>query len=142
MASVAALAISPTAPTVQCTVHAAQRFGLPPGALAGVLLNEGGRPGLWSRNANGSYDLGPAQINTLWLEKLRARGITPAMVANDGCLNVTVAAGILALYRQQAGGDLWTALGWYHSHIPLLARQYRIRMIRRLGAALQKDPSQ
>jgi len=142
MPAVAAPLVPPTAPTVQCTVQAAQRFGLPPGALAGILMNEGGKPGRWSHNTNGSYDLGPAQINTLWLRKLRTRGITPAMVANDGCLNVTVAAGILALYRQQAGGDLWTALGWYHSHTPLLAHQYRTRMVRRLSAALQKDPSQ
>ena len=132
------LVVPPTAPTVQCTMQAAQQFGLPAGALAGILMNEGGKPGQWSRNTNGSYDLGPAQINTLWIKKLRATGITANMVANDGCLNVTVAAGILALYRQQAGGNLWTALGWYHSHSPLLVNQYLARMVRRLNAALKK----
>lgn len=73
MPAVAAPLVPPTAPNVQCTVQAAQRFGLPPGALAGILMNEGGKPGQWSHNTNGSYDLGPAQINTLWLRKLRTR---------------------------------------------------------------------
>ena len=123
-----------TAPTPACFAVVSRHFGFPPLVLPALWANEGGAPGQIVPDTNGTADYGPLQINSVWLPVLRPLGITGRLLADDGCLNVAVAGSILATERLRAGGNLWRAIGWYHSTTPSLARAYRDQLLRRLGA--------
>ncbi len=127
-----------TRPTVQCFAEASRAFHLPPLVLPALWSNERGAPGQIVSDPNGTADYGPMQINSLWLPMLRPLGITPARLADDGCLNVWVAAALLSRERERAGGNLWRAIGWYHSRTPALARAYRNRLLAHLRGALAR----
>lgn len=123
-----------TSPTPACFAVVSRHFGFPPLVLPAIWTNEGGAPGQIVPDPNGTADYGPMQINSVWLPWLRPLGITGRLLADDGCLNVAVAGSILATERLRAGGNLWRAIGWYHSTTPSLARAYRDRLLQRLGA--------
>jgi peptide-methionine (R)-S-oxide reductase len=53
--------------TVACVRHAARAERVPLAALVGLLRVEGGHVGHSHRNRNGTFDMGPMQINTIWL---------------------------------------------------------------------------
>lgn len=129
-----------TRPTGRCFAAASRAFHLPPLVLPALWSNERGAAGEIVPDSNGTADYGPMQINSLWLPLLRPLGITPARLADDGCLNVWVAGAILSRERRRAGGDLWRAIGWYHSHTPALADAYRHRLLAHLRAALRHLP--
>lgn len=123
-----------TSPTPACFAVVSRHFGFPPLVLPAIWANEGGAPGQIVPDTNGTADYGPMQINSVWLPMLRRLGITGPMLADNGCLNVAVAGGILATERLRAGGNLWRAIGWYHSTTPSLAHAYRNQLLQRLGA--------
>ena len=123
-----------TAPTPACFAVVSRHFGFPPLVLPAIWATEGGAPGQVVPDPNGTADYGPMQINSVWLPVLQPLGITGRRLADNGCLNVAVAGSILATERLRAGGDLWRAIGWYHSVTPSLARAYRDQLLRRLGA--------
>lgn len=123
-----------TAPTPACFAVVARHFGFPPLVLPAIWANEGGAPGQIVPDPNGTADYGPMQINSVWLPVLQPLGITGRMLADNGCLNVAVAGGILATERLRADGNLWRAIGWYHSTTPSLAHAYRDQLLQRLGA--------
>lgn len=130
-----------TRPTAHCFAVASRAFHLPPLVLPALWSNERGAAGEVVPDPNGTADYGPMQINSLWLPLLRPLGITPTRLADDGCLNVWVAGAILSRERRRANGDLWRAIGWYHSHTPALAHAYRRRLLSHLRAALKQLPS-
>ncbi|OBS08962.1 lytic transglycosylase domain-containing protein [Acidihalobacter prosperus] len=119
---------APRWPTPQCVLTVARADKINPWALLGIMQTEGGRPGQAVKDGNGTYDLGPMQVNTLWMPKLARIGITRAEVQNDGCINLAVAAAILKNYLSQAHGNLARAIGWYHSHTRRLAAGYRLKV--------------
>ncbi len=116
---------------------------LPPRVMPAIALVEGGRVGMASRNADGSEDLGPMQVNTRWLPVIaRAMHGTAqqarARLLADACFNVSAGAAILRTYLAETRGDLMQAIGDYHSHTPPLNRSYRQLVLgaaRRLYAA-------
>ncbi|MDE2344176.1 MAG: transglycosylase SLT domain-containing protein [Betaproteobacteria bacterium] len=114
--------------TAACVKQAAQAYNLPVMLLQGVLATEGGHVGEIHRNANGSYDMGPAQVNSTWLPKLAAQGITREEVINDGCLNVHIGAWILAQAMKGADpnqpGQFWQHVGAYNSMTPRYNQRY------------------
>jgi hypothetical protein len=115
-----------------CLADAAKEFDLPLAALAGLLAVEGGKEGEALRNANGTWDLGPFQINTCNLNELAAQGFSPDAILADGCVNARAAAWILR--REYARtGDLWKAIGAYHSRTPHLRDAYIARVQRQLA---------
>lgn len=128
-----------SAPTAGCVLQAAERNALDPYVLLAVLKTENGRPGEVARNDNGTHDLGPMSVNTVWLPQLARRfgGDETELrrrLASDGCANV--AAGAWILKRQiDATGDLWEGVARFHSrnpkkHTPYLKRvQARFREI-------------
>ena len=59
-------------------------------------MAERGKTGKISKNKNGTYDIGPMQINSTWLPLLTERGISPADIQNNPCMNVKVGAWILS----------------------------------------------
>ncbi|MCL4485066.1 MAG: lytic transglycosylase domain-containing protein [Nitrospirae bacterium] len=114
---------------VACVRAASGYYRLPPLALVGILEAEGGKPGVASRNRDGSEDLGPMQINSRWLPMLTRYGLTREKLLKDPCANVWAGAWILA--RSYArDGDVWTAIGHYHSWKKGESRKYRRRVAR------------
>jgi hypothetical protein len=111
-----------------CVTHAAKAYSLPVVLLQGILATEGGHVGEIHWNANGSYDMGPAQVNSTWLPQLAAQGVTRAQVINDGCLNVHIGAWILAQAMKGADpnqpGQFWQHVGAYNSETPRFNQRY------------------
>lgn len=102
--------------TAYCVVHAAREFMVPPEALLAMIMQEAGKPGMKSPNSNGSFDLGVAQINTVWLKDGSPLKyyVNENQLAYDTCANIHVAAWILTKHYRKSG-DIWRAIGMYHS---------------------------
>ena len=110
-----------------CVVSAANKFSLQVVLLRGILATEGGHVGHIHWNNNGTYDMGPAQVNS-WLPKLATMGITKTALTNDGCLNVSVGAWILSQAMQGADpnqpAQFWQHVGAYNSQTPYWNQKY------------------
>lgn len=129
----------------RCLAGAAQRYDVPADVLVLIYLNEGGTLGKASRNSNGTYDFGPFQINDTWLARLARHWDLPRPLARElllrqFCANADAAAWILRLNLDGAGGDMWEAVGLYHSATPDLKRNYLKQVYRHLVALLQGQP--
>jgi hypothetical protein len=105
---------------------------VPAWLIVAILATENGHPGLAVRNRNGTYDLGPMQVNTRWVqqERLNARELR-----DQGCYNVQVSTAILAR-ELRAAPDLATGIGNYHSRTPRHHARYRARVSRVLKRLL------
>lgn len=114
----------------ECVRLSSESFSVPIALLFLVMETERGTVGEYSVNANGTRDLGPMQINSLWLPVLAELGIAEESIRDNGCVNVAVAAWILRGHLLDTGDPL-KALARYHSRTPLVARRY-------LNAALAK----
>ncbi len=105
-----------------CALAAARHYHVHEQLFLAVLATEGGRVGQTVRNRDGSYDMGPAQINSIHLPELARLGITRDQVVNDGCLNLQIGAWILAraLDGQSPSnpGEFWRRVGNYNSATP------------------------
>lgn len=103
--------------TVDCVLDAARVSGVPVAALFAILATEGGKTGEALSNKNGTWDMGPFQVNSVHLNELAAMGISPDAVLRDGRVNAHAAAWLLHKeYRRT--GNLWQAIGAYHSRTP------------------------
>lgn len=119
--------------TADCVVDAARASGMPVAALFAILATEGGKTGEALSNKNGTWDLGGFQVNSVHLNELAAMGISPDAVLRDGRVNAYAAAWLLRKeYRRT--GDLWQAIGTYHSRTP----QRRDAYVRRVKAHLER----
>lgn len=125
-------------PYLACMALIASLYDLPPRVLPSIQAVEGGRPGLASRNTNGSEDLGVMQINTLWLPALsRYTGLSQVAVrerlVSEPCFNIAAAGAILRTYLDETRGDLMRAIGNYHSHTPVRNQDYQDKVMRSAG---------
>jgi hypothetical protein len=119
-----------------CVYAAAQLYQLPPPIIWSVLSVEGGGPGTVSHNRNGTDDLGPAQVNSLWIPRLARHYGLPERelrrrLTDDTCFNIAVGTWILREKMVEAG-DFWTGVGKYHSARSDLKQRYIQRVV---GAA-------
>ena len=117
-----------------CMMLASQTYDVPPALLAGIYKAEGGKVGQQVENTNGSYDLGPMQINTIWLPELSKKwGINidaaHKLLRDDACTNVDVAAMILRGHIDETH-SLSSALKHYHSRTPKYGNKYKDRVLR------------
>lgn len=117
-----------------CLLLAAQTYSVPPAVLAGIYQVEGGQVGQEvGPNDNGSYDLGPMQINTIWLPELAGHwGVSEATarkwVRDDPCTNVGVAAWILKTHMDETN-NLSQAIAHYHSKTPYYGSSYKKKVV-------------
>ena len=118
--------------TSDCVAGAALEYGVPLAALMGILAAEGGKEGEALGNTNGTWDLGPFQVNTCHLNTLADQGFTPEDILVDGCMNARAAAWILRREYTRTG-DLWSAIGRYHSRTPTLHAAYIARVKKHLA---------
>ena len=132
--------------TLECLVQAAALQQVPPAILLGILRVEGGRIGLESRNRNGSYDLGPMQINDrVWVPVVAKahfggdQGRARQALRDHGCYNMHVGAWIYRQALDRAGGNHAEAVGLYHSATPGPKSAYQRRFAGVLGQMLAQS---
>jgi hypothetical protein len=132
-----ATTLSPDAAYIRdCLTAAGNAYHEPPAILVILLNVEGGRLGAVSPNTNGTVDIGPMQVNDIWLPKLAAHWTTNRQAAylalrDNFCANVEAGAWILRMGLDEARGDFWEGICFYHSHDPDYKRTY-------LSAVLQQ----
>lgn len=97
-----------------CVSTAAQYHSVNPWILKAILYVESQfNPRAVNRNANGTVDVGMAQINSIHFGKLAKFGIAPADLL-DGCKATYVAAWHLA-NQIRVHGNTWFGVASYHS---------------------------
>jgi soluble lytic murein transglycosylase-like protein len=74
------------------------------------------------------------QVNTRWVLPLaRVMSLPPQTVTVrlilSPCFNIACAAAILRDYVEETHGNVWQAIGDYHSHTPGLNTAYRFRVL-------------
>ena len=116
-----------------CLMLASQTYQVPPAVMVGIWEVEGGKVGMASENTNGTYDLGPMQINTIWLPELSKKwGVSEATakkwIRDDPCTNMGVAAWILRSHYNETG-SLSKAIQYYHSRTPKFGKPYRKKVV-------------
>lgn len=115
---------------VVCSIQAAIKYDVPANLVLAVAETEGGKPGQWVRNTNGTHDVGYMQFNTSYLATQLARyGITAADVAASGCYAFELATWRLRGHLQNDQGDLWTRAANYHSRTPQYNTIYRAKLL-------------
>ncbi|MCW5597601.1 MAG: conjugal transfer protein TrbN [Nitrosomonas sp.] len=116
---------------VVCSITAAIKYEIPANILLAIAEKEGGKPGQWVRNSNGTHDVGSLQFNTAYLQDLSRYGITADHVAQAGCYPYDLAAWRVRQHIQNDRGDIWTKAANYHSKTPKYNSKYRADLIAR-----------
>ena len=116
-----------------CLMLASQTYSVPPAVLVGIYKAEGGKAGQEVHNSNGSSDLGPMQINTVWVPELAKKwgvkeNVAKKWLRDDACTNVNVAAWILKGHLEETK-SLSQAIAHYHSRTPRYGSRYKNRVI-------------
>lgn len=110
--------------TAACIQTAVQSFQIPELPLWIILDVERGTLGKVSGNTNGSYDIGPMQINSTWLPRLAKLGVTEDRLLNDLCTNIYVGAWVFTHEYRRFNGDVGKAIAHYHSPTPRHQQRY------------------
>ena len=118
-------ALTPAEARVQgCLLAAAETYRLPPALILILLKVEGGRLGAVSGNSNATVDIGPMQVNTIWVPLIARHWRTTKEAAflalrDNFCANLEGGSWILRQALDEAHGDFWGGVGIYHSHNPV-----------------------
>jgi len=128
MISVAAQALA------TCLLMASNTYQVPAAVMIGIMHVEGGHVGQAMLNNNGTYDLGPMQVNSIWMPQLAQAWhvsipVARSWVRDDGCVNVHVAAWILK-QKMAETGSLYGGIAHYHSATPHLGSAYARKVIK------------
>jgi hypothetical protein len=112
-----------------CLLAAASAHRVPPAVLVILLNVEGGKLGRVSANTNGTVDIGPMQVNEIWLPELSRHwrapvGLSFLALRDNFCANAEAGAYILRKGLDEAHGDFWSGVGIYHSHDPAYKAAY------------------
>ena len=126
-----------------CMIGAARLHKVQPFLLAVLLRVEGGQLGIRMANTNGTGDLGPFQVNEIWLPRLATHWSVSVeearvFVRDNLCANAEAAAWILSLVLEDAKGDLWEGVARYHSITPALQQIY-LRKVLDAARGLRKE---
>ena len=105
-----------------CLFTAAHTYAVPPSMILGMLKVENGRIGEVRHNANHSSNLGPMQINTVWVpEVVKYWKVDPQQaiqeLRDDPCMNIGVSAWILSK-EYSATGNIYSAVAEFHEDNP------------------------
>lgn len=129
-----------------CLIAASHTYQVPPAVMIGIMQVEGGHVGQAAGpNFNGTYDLGPMQVNTRWIPELAklwhvSHTTAYTWLRDDGCVNVNVAAWILRKKIVETG-SLYVGIAHYHSATPGEGGRYANRVVATLDrkGLLQHD---
>lgn len=124
----------------QCIVEVSEAYRVDPLLMRAIREHERGDIGKKNPNTDGSWDLGPFQINTIHLPELWENfGITKHQVMHDPCINAAVAAWHLRNKINEVGGDIWKGVAWYHSktdHLGAVYQDYVVDKYRELQSII------
>jgi hypothetical protein len=128
-----------------CLNAAAAAYQVPPAVLVVLLNVEGGSLGHVSPNSNATVDIGPMQVNQIWIPQVAAHwhatiAATFLALRDNFCANVEAGAWILRQGLDEAHGDFWQGVGYYHSHDPEHKTIYLrsvLQQVLRLRAAVE-----
>lgn len=114
----------------QCIVAASRKYDVHPLVILSILKVENGKIGTLSRNTNGTYDLGPMQINTINIDFLKKEfpGLTWKHLTYDLCTSVFAGTFFLK-ERIEEADKYWEGVGNYHSKTPSLRQKYLNKVI-------------
>lgn len=132
----------------ECVSTASATYGVPELVIRAILKQEGGKVGTMSQNTNGSYDLGPMQINTINLSLISKKYpfLNWKHITYNPCINIMVGTWFLQQKIKNRGGVIWEGVGDYHSvtpskrsvylrsflgHYNKLKKQYGLKPLRR-----------
>ena len=95
-----------------CINAAADVHRLPPAVLVILLNVEGGSLGRVSQNTNATVDIGPMQVNQIWVSQVAAHWRATAAdtyraLRDSFCANVEAGAWILRKGLDEAHDDFW-----------------------------------
>lgn len=117
-----------------CLLSAANTYQVPAAVMIGIMHVEGGHVGqAVGPNTNGTYDLGPMQVNSRWLPELAKlwnvnQKTAHLWVRDNGCVNVYVAAWILK-QKIRDTGSLYGGIAGYHSMTPSRGYAYANKVV-------------
>ena len=119
----------------ECLTAASATHEVPLSVLLILLQVEGGSLGRVSQNNNATVDIGPMQINSIWVPKVAAHWhsnlqATYVALRDNFCANVEAGAWILQQSLQEAHGDFWNGVGLYHSHDPGYKADYLHKVLK------------
>ena len=128
---------------VRCIEAAAEAHHLPLAVDLILLRVEGGSVGAVTRNTNDTVDIGPMQVNTIWVPVVARHwqasdADTYAALRDNFCANVEAGSWILRQAIDEAHGNLWEGVGLYHSHDPAFKADY-LRKVLAATLGLQKE---
>jgi len=113
---------------IECINQAAVTYYVPAKVIISVIATEGGNVGAAHPNKNGTYDLGPMQVNTSWLPTIQKYGYTQKLLQYDPCVNVMAGTWILSNKIIQSQ-DYWSGVANYHSVTPMLNARYKLKVL-------------
>jgi len=130
-----------------CINAAADVYHLPPAVLVILLNVEGGSLGRVSQNTNATVDIGPMQVNQIWIPQVASHwhateAATFHALRDDFCANVEAGSWILRQGLDEARGDFWQGVGYYHSHDPqhkAIYLQAVLKQVLRLRASVDRQ---
>jgi hypothetical protein len=110
----------------ECIVEVAAAYKVDALLLRAIREHERGDVGKKNLNIDGSWDIGPFQINSVHLDELEAKfGLTEIDIKYDACFNTAVAGWHLRNKINENNGDIWKGVAWYHSKTPVHGNRYR-----------------
>ncbi|ETV56015.1 lytic transglycosylase domain-containing protein [Pseudomonas aeruginosa] len=136
--------------TATCLSEVAAAYQVHPDILLAILLVEGGTVGQVSRmNSNGTYDIGPFQINSTHRSALAAMHISEDELRNNGCTNAAVAGWLLrravSVEEEQqikTPDEYLRAIARYHSTTPEYNQIYAERLKKAFSLLYAYDSSE
>ena len=117
-----------------CLLMASNTYQVPAAVMIGIMHVEGGHVGQEAGpNVNGTYDLGPMQVNSRWLPQLAQiwhvnEHTALLWVRDNGCVNVHVAAWILKQKIAETG-SLYGGIAGYHSTTQWIGYSYANKVV-------------
>lgn len=114
---------------VVCAISASTQYEIPVTALLAVADTEGGKPGQWVKNTDGTYDVGSMQFNTSYLKDLEKHGISTKDVEQSGCYPYYLAAWRISNHIKGDKGNFWRKVANYHSKTPEKNAIYQAKLI-------------
>jgi len=131
--------------TPDCKSKISKQFHIPDIVLDAYLRTEGADPGHIRENTDGTWDVGPMQINSVnWETFYQKFNVVPTDIRYNGCINLMAGAYIIRFRLDEAGKENIT--GWdaffkvaanYHSKTSTVNLKYQEKWINNLKILLE-----
>jgi len=131
--------------TRKCKTEISDRFNIPEIILNAYLKTEGASEGHIRNNSDGTWDVGPMQINSSnWNTFYKKFGVLPVDIRYNGCINLMAGAYIIREHMDKKGKENIT--DWntffqiaanYHSKTPEVNSRYQEKWVENLTSLLE-----